>query len=71
MSPAAPVINSFFLGDDAAKFDLKSSIDNIYIADMPFVILGKELSAMNIRSDLEFPYPFRLYVLGWRRDFVK
>ncbi|USN54377.1 MAG: hypothetical protein H6765_07560 [Candidatus Peribacteria bacterium] len=63
-------INAFFLAEEAQKPALKAKIDAIYREDMPFVILGKELSAMNIRADLEFPYPFRLYVLGRRKDFI-
>jgi hypothetical protein len=38
---------------------------------MPFIILGKELWSIHIEETLSFPYPLRMYVLWWRKDFIK
>jgi hypothetical protein len=64
-------ISNYFLASDKDKGKYKSQIDAIYQQDTPFVLLGKQVSSMNIREQLDFPYPYRLYVLGWRKDFLR
>ncbi len=66
----ASAINQYFLADSDQKATLKGQIDAIWWTDVPLVILGKELDTINIRSKLDFPYPFRLYVLWRRKDFI-
>jgi len=66
----ADTINRYFLAWDEQKWAIKQTIDSIYSEDIPLIVLGKELWTIAIRESLEFPYPQRLYVLGWRRDFI-
>ncbi len=66
----ASTINKFFLVGQSQKYALKDKIDTIRWSDVPLVILGKALWTISIRSQLDFPYPFRLYVLGRRKDFI-
>ncbi len=66
----ASAINKYFLVDENQRATLKGQIDAIWGTDVPVVILGKALDTINIRSELDFPYPFRLYVLGRRKDFI-
>lgn len=67
------LINEYFLFSDTQKTDIKTKIDTIYEQDIPLVILGKELWTININTTKSraFTYPFRLYVLWWRKDFIK
>ncbi len=64
-------ISNYFLASEKEKGKYKLQIDAIYRQDTPFVLLGKQLSSINIRQQLDFPYPYRLYVLGWRKDFLR
>jgi len=67
----ADQINAYFLETNAEqKAKIKAKIDEIYNENVPLVILGKEFGIINIKESLQFPYPQRLYVLGWRRDFI-
>ncbi len=66
----ADAINRFFLVGDDQKPWIKNKIDAIYSQDIPLIVLWKELWTIAIRESLEFPYPQRLYVLWWRRDFI-
>lgn len=63
-------INTYFLWNNEKRQRAKQRIDEIYEADIPLFILGKELGSVNIKSNLDFTYPFRLYVLWWRKDFI-
>ena len=57
-------INEYFLTDSPRlKSIAKQTIDGLYGSTTPLVILGKELGTIHIRSQLRFPYPYRLYVL--------
>jgi hypothetical protein len=67
----AQAVNSFFLAAPAERPEIKKLIDETFIKDVPFTIVGKYLTSFNIRESLDFPYPFRLYVLGRRKDFIK
>lgn len=64
-------ISNYFLAGEKERGKYKQQIDAIYKQDTPFVLLGKLVSSMNIREQLDFPYPYRLYVLGWRKDFLQ
>lgn len=64
-------ISNYFLAEEKERGKYKQQIDAIYKQDTPFVLLGKLVSSMNIREQLDFPYPYRLYVLGWRKDFLQ
>lgn len=66
----ANAINKYFLVDVTQRNILKEEIDAIWNLNVPLVILWKELDTINIRSELDFPYPSRLYVLGRRKDFI-
>ncbi len=66
----ASAINKYFLVDENQRANLKGQIDALRWTDVPVVILGKALDSIYIRSELDFPYPFRLYVLGRRKDFI-
>lgn len=67
----AAQINAFFLEtNEQQKTRIKARIDELYSENAPLVILWKELGTINIKESLEFPYPQRLYVLWWRRDFI-
>lgn len=67
--------NEYFLFKNNPKKqqEIKTKIDTIYATDMPLLILGKELGAIyiNATKKQQFTYPFRLYVLGRRKDFIK
>ena len=63
--------NEYFLFDDTSRQEIKKKIDLRYLEETPFIILGKEFGNISIKESLGFTYPFRLYVLGWRKDFIK
>ena len=65
----ADLINRYFL-EPTNRDAIKSQIDEIYRGSVPFVILWKELGSILTSSDVSVTYPERLYVLGWRKDFI-
>lgn len=68
----ALLTNEYFLFSDPARREsIQKQINDIYAQDIPFVILWKEFGTIHIHENLDFSYPFKLYVLGWRKDFVK
>ncbi len=64
------LINRFFLANESQKESIKNDINNIYMQDVPLVIVWKELGTVSIREALDFTYPERVYVLWWRKDFI-
>jgi len=64
-------LNEWFLFAPEARWDIKQRIDDIYAQTMPFIILWKELWSIHIEETLSFTYPLRMYVLWWRKDFIK
>lgn len=64
-------INTYFLRTTNARNEAKQRINEIYNQDVPLVMLGKELGSINLKDDLSFEYPFRLYVFGRRKDFLQ
>lgn len=67
----ATAINEYFLFSPASRPSVKTRIDELYADTLPLIIFWKELGNINIKESLSFPYPFRLYVLWRRKDFIK
>lgn len=62
----ADEMNRYFRVDSVEQPTIKSFLDERFAEQFPLVILWKAVETITLRSDIENPFPFRLYIL-WRR----
>ncbi len=66
------LIQEYFISSEAKQNRIKSQIDQIYTANIPFVILGKKLESYQLNDAIDVsPFPLRMYVKGWRKPYIK
>ncbi len=64
-------VSEYFRASYDRQQIIKTSIDRIYAKSYPLVILGKQLETYQINKNIEkSPFPERMYVFGWRKDYV-
>lgn len=68
---AARIREYFLAASPAAQGTAQERISLNYQDSYPFVLLGKEVGAFLINEQIDFSFPWRLYVLGWRKDFLQ
>jgi hypothetical protein len=68
---AARMREYFLAPSQAAKETAKQRIQTNYEQSYPFVLIGKEIGRVMINDKVDFSFPWRLYVMGWRKDFLK
>jgi len=67
----ASLVNEYFRVSQAEQIKIKEKIDRLYSSQTPFVILGKQFESYQINPKLEqAPFPQRLYVFGWRKEYL-
>lgn len=62
----ASEMNRYFRVDIQEKATIKTFLDERFAEQYPLVVLWKAVETITLRSDIENPFPFRLYIL-WRR----
>jgi len=68
----AELIQSYFISGKEKKDRAKARIDDLYRANVPFVLLGKKLESYLLHESFETsPFPERLYVMWWRKPYIK
>lgn len=66
------LIQEYFFGSQEKKTRVKSRLDTLYTANIPFIILGKKLESYLINESYDIsPFPERLYVLWRRKPYIK
>jgi hypothetical protein len=68
---AARMREYFLAPTQAAKETAKQKIQTNYEQSYPFVLIGKEIGGVMINEKVDFSFPWRLYVMWWRKDFLK
>ena len=59
-------MNRYFRADQQERQRIKEFLDERFSEQYPLVVLWKAVESIALRSDIGNPFPFRLYVL-WRR----
>lgn len=67
----ADQMNRYFRTEDIVeKQAIKWFIDERFSEQYPLAVIWKSIETITLRDDIENPFPFRLYVLGWRGQYL-
>jgi hypothetical protein len=66
----ADEMNRYFRVDTTEQSVIKSFLDERFAEQYPLVILWKAVETITLRSDITNPFPFRLYILWWRGQYL-
>lgn len=67
----ADQMNRYFRVEDTVeKESIKSFVNERFSEQYPLAVIWKSIETITLRDDIENPFPFRLYVLGWRWQYL-
>jgi len=67
----ARLSKEYFLVDESKKEEVMQQINGIYGETAPLIILGKKKWTYYLDETIENPFPQRLYVRGWRKQYLE
>lgn len=66
----ADQMNRYFRATPDQKAAIKSFVDERFAEQYPLVMIGKAVETVTIREDIDNPFPLRMYVMGWRKQYL-
>lgn len=65
------IIKQYFINEWKVKDQVKNELDSLYEKSVPLIVLWKRYWSVNIREDLLFAFPVRLYDYRFKKDSLK
>lgn len=64
------LIKQYFINEWKVRAQIKTTLDEQFVKAVPFIIIWKTYWKVNLREDLKYSYPERLYDFWFKKDYL-